>query len=295
MANFVITACSTMDLSPEYARERNIKFLNFKYYLDGAEHLDDMFESMTAKGFYNAMVAGADTKTSQVNVEAYMEFFRDLLSQGNDVLHIAFSSGLSGSYNSAKIAASEIRDEFPDRKLLLVDSLAASSGFGLFVDKIVELRNEGKTIDEAYAWACENRKRVHHWFCSSDLTFFIKGGRVSKVAGWFGTVLKICPVLNVDYQGKLIPREKVRGKANALKRLVDKMEENADGGLEYSDMCYISNSDCYEDAELVKDMIEARFPKLAGKVKIFNIGPTIGSHTGPGTVALFFMGKERID
>ena len=295
MANFVITACSTMDLDPEYAKSRNIKFLNFKYYLDGVEHLDDMFESTSAKSFYDAMVGGADTKTSQVNVEVYMELFRSILSQGNDVLHIAFSSGLSGSYNSARIAANEIRAEFPNRKLLLVDSLAASSGFGLFVDKIVTLRDEGKTIDEAYAWACENKKRVHHWFCSSDLTFFIKGGRVSKVAGWFGTVLKICPVLNVDYEGRLIPREKVRGKANALKRLVDKMEEYADGGLEYDDMCYISNSNCYEDAKSVREMIETRFPKLVGKVQIFNIGPTIGSHTGPGTVALFFMGKERID
>ncbi len=295
MANYVISACSTMDLSPEYASKRNIEFLNFRYLLDGVEYYDDMFEKTSAKQFYDSMVNGAETKTSQVNVDAYIEFFRSVLSQGKDILHIAFSSGLSGSYNSARIAADEVRAEFPERKLLLVDSLAASSGFGLLVDKVADLRDEGKTIDEAFEWAVSNRKRVHHWFSSSDLTFYIKGGRVSKVAGWFGTMLKICPVLNVDHQGKLIPREKVRGKANALRRLVDKMVENANEGLEYSDKCYISNSDCYEDAEFVKNLIEERFPNLRGKVQIFNIGPTIGSHTGPGTVALFFMGKERID
>ena len=295
MADYVISACSTMDLTAEHTRKRDIMFLNFKYSLDGAEHLDDMFESASAKEFYDAMVNGADTKTSQVNVDAYLKFFREILSQGKDILHISFSSGLSGSYNSARIAAEEIRPEFPDRKLLLVDSLAASSGFGLFVDKIADLRDEGKTIEEAYTWAMENKNKVHHWFSSSDLTFYVKGGRVSKVAGWFGTILKICPVLNVDKQGKLIPREKVRGKANALKRLVEKMVENAENGSDYDDKCYICNSDCYEDAEFVKNLVEEHFPKLTGKVQIFNIGPTIGSHTGPGTVALFFMGKERID
>lgn len=295
MESFVISSCSTMDLTPEQIKERNIRMLNFKYSLDGVEHLDDMFEKTSAKEFYDAMVNGADTKTSQVNVEAYSEFFRSVLSEGKDLLHLAFSSGLSGSYNSARIAADEVRNEFPERKLLLVDSLAASSGFGLLVDKAADLREEGKSIDEVYEWVVANKNRVHHWFCASDLTFFVKGGRVSKVAGWFGTVLKICPVLNVDYQGRLIPREKVRGKNNALKRLVEKMQENAEGGLEYSDKCYICNSDCYEDAELVKNLVEERFPNLVGKVRIYSIGPTIGSHTGPGTVALFFMGKERID
>ncbi len=295
MSEFLISSCSTMDLNMDRARQRNILVLNFNYYLDGVEHSDDMFEKTDAKEFYDAMVNGVDTKTAQVNVDAYAKLFRDVLSQGKDLLHIAFSSGISGSYNSARIAADEVRAEFPDRKLLLVDSLAASSGFGLFVEKIADLRDEGKTIEEAFAWANENKRKVHHWFTSMDLTFYVKGGRVSKVAGWFGTVLKICPVLNVDHQGKLIPREKVRGKSNALKRLVDKMQENAENGLEYADRCYICNSDSYEDALIVKNMVEERFVNLRDKVEIYNIGPTIGSHSGPGTVALFFMGKERID
>lgn len=295
MANFVLSACSTMDLTLEQIKERDIKVLNFKYSLDGIEYVDDMFTTTTPKEFYNALANGADAKTSQVNVDTYLEFFRKELSEGKDVLHLSFSSGLSGSYNSARIAAEEIRAEFPDRKLYLVDTLAASSGFGLLVDKVADMRDEGKSINECYEWAVANCKKIHHWFCASDLTAFVKGGRISKAAGWFGTILKICPVLNVSYEGKLVPREKVRGKNNALKRLVEKMEETADGGLEYNDKCYICNSDCIDDAELVKAMVEQRFVNLKGKVKIYSIGTTIGSHTGRGTTALFFIGKERID
>lgn len=295
MRNFEVSACSTMDVSLEQVKEREIKFLNFKYYLDGVEHFDDMFATKTASEFYGAVAAGAETKTSQVNVDAYIELFRGILSEGKDLLHLVFSSGLSGSYNSAKIAADEVRVEFPDRKLFLVDTLAASSGFGLFVDIIADMRDEGKTIEEAYEWAEANKLKVHHWFTASDLTAFVKGGRISKAAGWFGTILKICPVLNMSYEGKLVPREKARGKANALKRLVEKMEETALDGLDYNGKCYISNSDCQEDAEAVKNMVEQRFANLKGKVKIFSIGATIGSHTGRGTTALFYMGKERID
>lgn len=295
MENYVITACSTMDLTAEQAKQMNVRFLNFKYSLDGVELFDDMFEKTPSKQFYDAMVNGADTKTSQVNVDTYYEFFKGILSDGKDILHLSFSSGLSGSYNSARIAVDELKEEFPDRKLLLVDTLAASSGFGLLIAKAVELRDAGKTIDEAYEWVQANKNKVHHWFTATDLTFFVKGGRVSKVAGWFGTMLKICPVLNVDHIGKLIPREKKRGKENALRTLVDKMELNAENGLAYNDLCYICNSDCYEDAVTVKKMVEERFANLKDKVQIYSIGPTIGSHTGPGTVALFFMGKERID
>ena len=241
------------------------------------------------------MATGVETRTSQVNVESYVDMFRSILSEGKDLLHLVFSSGLSGSYNSAKIAAEEVRAEFPDRKLVLVDTLTASSGYGLFVDMVADMRDEGKTIEEAEAWAWANRLNVHHWFSTTDLSAFVRGGRISKAAGWFGTILKICPVLNMSNEGKLVPREKIRGKNAALKRLVEKMEENAQDGLNYNGRCYISNSDCIEDAELVKSMVEERFVNLKGKVVIYSIGTTIGSHTGRGTTALFFMGKERID
>ena len=236
---------------------------------------------------------GADVSTSQVNVDEFTHYFEQFLANGQDVIHLALSSGLSGSYNSARIAAELLSEKYPDRKLYVIDSLAASAGDGLLVDGMADRRDAGDSIDELYQWTEENKKYMHHWFTASDLTWFIKGGRVTKAAGWVGTVLKICPVLNVDYMGRLIPRFKIRGKQNALKELVNQMKEHAQGGKEYSGKCFISNSACYEDALAVANEIEAYFPNLNGKVQIYNIGTTIGSHCGPGTTALFFWGDER--
>ena len=163
------------------------------------------------------------------------------------------------------------------------------------MDKLADLRDEGMGIDALYDWAIKNRLKMHHWFFSTDLTFFVKGGRVSKVSGWFGTALKICPLLNVDKNGKLVPRSKLRGKAAVIKAMAAKMPEHALNGENYSEKCYMSHSACVEDAKEVASIIEKTFKKLKGKVEINNIGTTIGSHTGPGTVALFFWGDERID
>jgi DegV family protein with EDD domain len=228
-------------------------------------------------------------------VDEFVAYFKQFLDEDKDVLHLTLSSGISGVLNSALIARDMLRDEYPLRRILIVDSLAASSGYGLLMDKLADLRDEGKSIDEVYTFAEENKLKLNHWFFSSDLTFFVKGGRVSKTAGFVGGVLNICPLLNVNYEGKLIPRQKIRTKKKAIVEIVDKMESLAEGGLDYSGKCFISNSACYEDAKAVADLIEQRFPKLCGKVRIENIGTTIGSHTGPGTVALFFWGAERAD
>ena len=293
MEKFVLSCCSTADLSMQHLQSRDISYVCFHYQLDGVEYVDDLGQTMSADRFYAAMEAGADTKTAQVNVEEYMEYFKTFLEAGKDVLHISLSSGISGAYNSACIAAQELREQYPDRKLYVVDSLNASSGFGLLMDKLADLRDEGMSIDELYAWAEENKKYCHAWFFSTDLTFFVKGGRVSKVSGWFGTALKICPLLHIDAQGKLIPRKKVRGKAAVMEKMVETMEHLAQGGLDYSGKVYISHSACFEDAEKVAELIEARFSGLKNRVLINNIGTTIGSHTGPGTVALFFWGQDR--
>jgi DegV family protein with EDD domain len=161
------------------------------------------------------------------------------------------------------------------------------------MDRLADLRDSGLSIDEVRDWAEDNKLRCMHWFFTSDLTFFIRGGRVSKASGMIGQVLNICPLLNVDAQGKLIPREKHRGKKKVIHAIVQKMKEQAENGLDYSGKCFISQSDCLSDARAVADAVEAAFPKLDGKVRIFDIGTTIGSHTGPGTVALFFWGQER--
>lgn len=292
---FVLSCCSTVDLTPRQLRQRNIRYACFHYSLDGKEYTDDMGESMPIHDFYRAMVNGAETRTTQINVEEYRQYFTAILEEGLDILHLTLSSGISGSYNSARIAADLLKESFPERKLLIVDSLGASSGFGLFVNTLADLRDEGKSIDELYAWAQQHRRNMHHWFCSSDLTFYVKGGRVTKAAGWFGTVLKICPVLNMDHLGRLVPRFKIRGKQNALKELVRQMEEHAQNGHDYAGACYISHSDCPEDARTVAEMVKKRFPHIRGGVSIYDIGTTIGCHSGPGTVALYFWGDERIN
>ncbi len=295
MADYVLSCCSTADLSDEYFKKRNIPYVCFHFELGGIDYLDDCGKSVTPEEMFERMDAGEDTKTSQVSVGEYSAHFEQFLKEGKDVLHLTLSTGISGTYNAACIAANELKEKYPDRKLYIVDSLAASSGFGLLVDKLADMRDAGVGIDELHAWAEDNKLRLHHWFFSTDLTYYIRGGRVSKVAGFFGTALNICPLLNVDFQGRLIPREKIHGKKKVIKRIVEKMEEFAEDGTNYSGKCFISQSACMDDAREVADLVEANFPKLSGKVEIFPIGATIGSHTGPGTVALFFWGKKRED
>ena len=257
--------------------------------------MDDLGDSMDIDEFYQRMQEGADTKTSTINAEEFMEYFEPFLKEGKDILHLTLSSGITSVLNSAMIAKEELEEKYPERKIFIVDSLAASSGYGLLMDKLADLKDEGKSITEVRDYAIANRLKLNHWFFSSDLTFYVKGGRVSKTAGFVGGVLNICPLLNVDFEGKLIPRQKIRTKKKAIIEIVKKMEQLAEDGFDYSGKCYISNSACYEEAKAVAELIEERFPKLDGPVQIENIGTTIGSHTGPGTVALFFWGAQRVD
>ncbi len=293
MSDYILSCCSTADLTAEHFEKRNISYVCFHFMLDGKQYSDDLGKSMPFDEFYKAMANGAETSTSQVNVDEYIEYFTPFLEQGKDILHVSLSSGISGTFNSANIAKAELEEKYPDRKIYIVDSLGASAGYGLFVDKLADLRDSGMDIDELCDWAENNRLNLRHWFFSTDLTFFVKGGRVSKVSGWFGTVLKICPLLDINNIGKLIPRFKVREKKRVIAEIVNKMEETAEGGLDYNGKCFISNSACFEDAKAVAELVEQRFKNLDGKVQITSIGTTIGSHTGPGTVALFFWGSER--
>lgn len=293
MNPYVISCCSTADLSEEHFRNRNISYVCFHFELDGVEYPDDLGKSIPFDEFYRRMANGASTKTSQINVEEFTEYFEPFLKEGKDILHVSLSSGISGVFNSASLARNLLMQKYPERTILIVDSLGASSGYGLFMDRLADLRDEGYSIQELYEWAMKNRLRLNHWFFSTDLTFYIRGGRVSKTSGFIGTILKICPLLNMNRLGQLIPREKIRTKKKVIQAIVTRMKECADNGTDYSGKCYISHSACYEDARAVADLVEAAFPKLNGKVEIYSVGTTIGSHTGPGTVALFFWGKER--
>lgn len=295
MSDYVLSCCSTADLAKEHFEEIGVNYICFHYTLDDVDYLDDLGQSMAFEEFYNKMAEGSDTRTSQVNADEFEEYFESFLKEGKDILHITLSSGLSGVVNSAFIAKRNLEEKYPDRKIYIVDSLNASSGYGLIMNTLAEMRDEGKTIDELYNWIEENKLRMQSWFFSMDLSFYIKGGRISKTAGTIGKVLSICPLLNIDYKGKLTVRSKVRTKKKAFKEVVNRMEEHAQDGLDYSGKVYISQSACIEDAKEVAKLIEERFPKLNGSVEINHIGTTIGSHTGPGTVALFFWGDERVD
>lgn len=295
MSSYVLSCCSTADLKKEHFEKRNISYICFHYELDGKEYKDDLGETMAFEDFYRAMSEGADTKTSQVNADEFEEYFESYLKEGKDILHICLSSGISGTINSANIAKDILQERYPERKIYIVDSLNASSGFGLLVDQLADLRDQGKSIDEVYKWAEANKLYAHSWFFSTDLTYYVKGGRVSKTSGFVGGILNICPLLNMDINGKLIPRYKIRTKKKVIEAIVKQMEENVQDGYDYDGKCFISHSNCYKDARAVADLIENRFPKLNGKVLINDVGTTIGSHTGPGTVALFFWGNKRTE
>lgn len=293
MGEYILSCCSTADLSKERFNKREIQYVCFHFTLGDQEYLDDLGESVPPEELYRRMVAGENTKTSQVSAAEYEALFEKNLKEGKDILHITLSTGISGTYNSACVARDILSERYPDRKIYVVDSLGASSGYGLIMETLADMRDAGMGIDELHQWIEAHKLELHHWFFSMDLTFYIRGGRISKTAGFIGSVMGICPLLNMDNEGKLIPREKIRTKKKVIKRIVEKMEENARDGLDYSGKCFLSQSECMEDARAVADLVEERFPKLDGKVEIFPIGATIGSHTGPGTIALFFWGGER--
>ncbi len=295
MSEYILSCSSTADLQKEHFENRNIPYICFHYELAGKQYKDDLGQSISLSDFYQAMADGAETKTSQINVEEYEQYFEGFLKEGKDILHLTLSSGISGTVNSAMIARDTLQEKYPDRRIYVVDSLAASSGYGLLMDKLADLRDQGMDIEQLHQWAEDNKLKLQHWFFTSDLTYLIRGGRVSRTAGFVGSVLNICPLLNVDYMGRLISRAKIRTKRKVIQAVVDKMKEHAQGGADYSGKCYISQSACMEDARAVADLVEEAFPKLQGRVEINDIGTTIGSHTGPGTVALFFWGDERVD
>ena len=295
MSNYILSCSSTADLSREHFESRDIHYICFHYELDGVSHPDDLGQSIPFDDFYRAMDAGAETKTSQINTEEYCDYFESFLKQGLDIIHITLSSGLSGTINSALGAKGILTEKYPDRKIIVLDSLAASSGYGLLMDRIADMRDSGMDIEELADWIEDNKLKLQHWFFSTTLKYYIRGGRVSRTAGFIGEVLGICPLLHVDEAGKLIPMEKIRSKKAVYKAIVQKMMALAEKGADYDGKCYICQSMCMADARAVADLVEASFPHLNGKVEIYNIGTTIGAHTGPGTVALFFWGKSRTE
>ena len=294
MTDYILSCCSTADLTDEHFSRRDIHYVPFHFAIDGVEYFDDLGKSVPFDEFYQRIHDGADTRTSQVNVSEYIDYFTPFLKEGKDIVHVTLSSGLSGTILSARNAAEMLKESFPDRKIYIVDSLGASSGYGMLMDTAADLRDSGLSASELAQKLEEIKLRLHHWFFSTDLSTYVRGGRISKTAAVFGGMLEICPLLNMNTEGKLIPREKIRTKKRVIKEIVKRMEQHAENGPDYSGKCYISHAGCYDDAVAVAALIEERFTKLPEKVRIYNVGTTIGSHTGPGTIALYFMGDERV-
>ena len=295
MSDYMITCEPTADMPLSFYRECNVGYVCFHYEMNGATYTDDIYQSTTPQEFFGTLKGGAQAKTSQVGTGEYVAFWEPYLKQGLDILHVSLSTGISGTYNSACLAAETLAPQYPERKIRVIDSLCASAGFGLLVELMADKRDEGMSFDELAEWTEVHKMTVNQWFFVSDLDCLKRGGRVSSTSALIATALKICPVMNVNFEGKLIPREKIRTKKKAIVRLVDDMMEHVENGAAYTGRCTISHSDCLEDAQEVARLVGEKIPALKGKVEISDIGTVIGAHTGPGTVALFFMGDTRVD
>lgn len=288
MSNYVIITDSGCDISEKVLNEWGVKYACLTFMFDGEEKTYSNYD-LESKVFYDQMRAGKIARTSAINSEEFKDIFETELKEGNDVFYLGFSSGLSTTYNSARIAAEELMEQYPDRKICTIDTLSASAGQGLLVYLAAEKKKSGATIEELEKYMSETCPNMCHWFTVDDLVYLKRGGRVSAAAALLGTALGIKPVLHVDDEGHLINMSKVRGRKNALKAIVDKYEELA---LEpNSGTVFICNADCGEDVEYMKQMLKDRF---GVDVKyVADIGPVIGAHSGPGTIALFFLGKAR--
>lgn len=289
MSDYVILTDSTTDLTPDLVKELELEIIPMDFTVDGISYRNDPQESeLSSKQFYDLLRNGKTSTTSQVSVSCFEENMTPFLEQGKDVLYLSFSSGLSGTFNSSRLAIEAFSDKYPSRKIITVDTLCASMGEGLLVYHAAKLRREGKSIEEVATWVNDNKLKLCHWFTVDDLNFLKRGGRVSGAAALVGTMLGIKPVLHVDNEGHLIPMEKVRGRKASLDALLNHMEKTM---LTQEQAIFVSHGDCAADCEYLVKELRSRFG--IKYIHTNNIGPVIGSHSGPGTVAVFFLGTER--
>lgn len=286
MKDYVITTDSTVDLPKDFLAEKQVPVLCLSYMIDGVTY-EDMGD-LSCKEFMDKIREGAMPTTSQVNPEQAKQMFEPLIKEGKEILHIAFTSGLSGTYNSERIAAEELLEEYPDAKIVVIDSLCASMGQGLLLYKALELKEAGKTLDEVAEWVEANKLNVCHTVAIDDLYHLHRGGRVSKASAVLGSVIGIKPILQIDENGKLVVISKERGRKKSLVSLINRMESQMQGFE--NDIAMIVHGDCEEDAEFLKKQMKERFG--IDNVIINGIGAVIGSHTGPGVISVFFMGEK---
>ena len=293
MSDDIISSESIMDLSAEYVKEIGVSFIKSNYELNGEIYLDDFGQSLDMEEFYRNMEEGAAPSTAAINTQAYLDYFEEILKKDMDIIHVCLSSGLTTQYSCLLQAVDILKEKFPERKIYPIDSKMASSGVGLLVDKLVMLKNEGMSIEDLYKWAKENTLHVISYTSNENLEYVARGGRISKTAANIGNLLKICPLIEIDDEGHMQVTQKVRTKKKLLKTLVDRMEKNAIGGLNYNDKLIISHASNEKTAKELRDMMADRFKEISA-IDIFEIGPTIGSHIGPGAITMFYWGEKRL-
>ena len=287
MNDYVITVNSTVDLPKEWLEERHIPVIPLKYTIDGETYKG--MEGLSSKEFFQKLREGKMAVTSQVNPDEAKEALEAFLKEGKDILHLAFSSGLSGTYNSMRIAAEELEEEYPERKVIVIDTLCACLGEGLLLYYALKRKGEGKSIEEVAQWAEENKLHVCHNVAIDDLNHLQRGGRVSKTTAILGTMVQVKPIIHMDDKGLLQVIGKERGRKKALNKIVDMAVEQAKGWE--NDIIMITHGDCAEDAEYVAELVRKKMG--IENILVNNIGEVIGSHTGPGVVAVFCMGSKR--
>lgn len=291
MSDFVIATDTSADLPQDYIQTNKIPIVSLYYIIDDITYGYKCQKSLPVKDFYAKMRTGATPKTQQVNPEQAVDIFSAVLEQGKDILYIGFSSGLSGTTNSCVIAAEELKEKYPQRKIVVVDTLAASLGEGLLVHYALRMQKHGKSMQEIVAWLEENKLHLCHNFTVEDLVYLQRGGRISKATAFFGTMIGVKPVLHVDNDGKLVPVSKVRGRKQSINALVDLMEEKVGSYRDKNEVIFISHGDCLDEAKQLAQLVQKRFGY--DKFLLNDVGPAIGAHSGPGTLALFFLGDHR--
>lgn len=291
MSDFIISSESIMDLSSEYVEELGVSFIKSNYELNGKIFLDDFGKSLDMDSFYRDMENGSCPSTAAINTQEYLNYFKELFKEGKDILHVCLSSGLSTQYSCLLQAIEILKEDYPDRKIYTLDSKMASSGVGLIVKKLVDYKNKGLSIEELYQWAEENYLHLNCYTSNENLEYLARGGRISKTAAGIGKHLHICPLIEFDATGHMYVSQKIRTKKRLLNTMIKKMQENAYDGSEYADDVFVNHAYNEKVAIEIRDMILANFKNIKD-VKIFNIGPTIGTHIGPGSVSIFFWGEN---
>ena len=286
---YVIMTDSDSDLPYELKVKYDIPVINMPYALDGKEYFDDLGQTVDPKTFYDKMRAGAMPTTSALNEEVYHDYFEPILASGKDLLFIAFSSQLSATIQAVYATQKDLMEKYPERKFIVIDTLSISAPQTILVLKACEMHREGKSIDEVAQWLEDNKLRAQAWFTVDDLKYLRRGGRVSPAAAAIGTMIDLKPILVESLEGKLAPIAKMRGRRKAVNYIIEKSVENIEDPTEA--MGFILHGDCEDDAVALKAQLQEKFPEM--EILIHAVGPVIGAHAGPGTLAFCFLGKRR--